>query len=109
MTPRKRVAEDIADLGISPRKVPKRVKDTLLMAHVLTNEIKTARQLNGQKGKHMIAKIISGKLLKKYQMRNRLNKQTGLSRKVKCLNQHIHSYPTIKKKSPRKRKSEKRS
>ena len=103
LTPRKRVAEDIADLRISPRKVPKRVKDTLLMAHVLTNEIKTARQLNGQKGKHMIAKIISGKLLKKYQMRNRLNKQTGLSRKVKCLNQHIHSYPKIKKESKKEK------
>ena len=97
MTQRKRVTEDIGDLGISPRKVPKRVKDTLLMAHVLTNEIKTARQLNGQKGKHMIAKVISGKLLKKYQMRNRLNKQTGLCRKVKCLDQNIHSFPTIKK------------
>ena len=83
LTPRKRVANDLKEVGVSLRKLPKEIHKTLLLGNVIMSEIDDARRNNGRKGRKVIANILSGKLLKKYKLKRMLNKYTGISRKIK--------------------------
>lgn len=78
-TPRKRVATDLREAGMSPRKVPRKIRQTLLLGNVLSEEISDSRKQNGKKGRKVIASILSGNILRKYKLKRLLNKNTGLT------------------------------
>lgn len=95
LTPRKRTSTEIREEGLTPRKMPKTIQRKLLMANVLTEELHGAWKENGTKGKKLISKIISGKLLKKYRMR----KYVGGSLTRHSFNsKKINAFPIIRKK-----------
>lgn len=53
-----------------------------LLANVLTAEVKRTRQENKyERQKKILARIVSGKILKKYQCSRTLQVETGISRK----------------------------
>lgn len=93
LTPRKRLASNLRDIGVSPRKVPRQIKKSLLLGGVIYDEIQGKRKDNGKKGRQAIANIISGKLLKKYRLQSFLNKHTGISRRSKCRSQRCDTIP----------------
>ncbi|XP_060564869.1 uncharacterized protein LOC132724071 [Ruditapes philippinarum] len=81
-TPRKRVAEELREAGVTPRKVPRKVRKMLLLGSALAEEVSGARKDNGKKGRKVIANILSGKIIKKYKLKSLLNKNTGINRKT---------------------------
>lgn len=52
---------EIREEGLTPRKMPKNIQRRLLLANVLTDELKGAWIKNGIKGKQLISRIVSGK------------------------------------------------
>jgi hypothetical protein len=81
-TPRKRVAEELREAGVTPRKVPRKVRKMLLLESSLAEEVSGARKNNGKKGRKVIANILSGKIIKKYKLKSLLNKNTGINPKT---------------------------
>lgn len=61
---RKRTSTEIREEGLTPRKMAKSIQRRLLLANVLTDELKGAWKENGIKGKQLISRTVSGKLLK---------------------------------------------
>jgi hypothetical protein len=95
LTPRKRTSTEIREEGLTPSKMSKTIQRKLLLANVLTDELHGTWKENGTKGKKLISKIISGKLLKKY----RLRKYVGRSLTKKIFNsKKISAFPIIQKK-----------
>lgn len=95
LTPRKRTSTEIREEGLTPRKMPKNIQRRLLLANVLTDELKGAWKENGIKGKQLISRIVSGKLLKKYRMRKCVG--GSITKQVFCT-KRINSLPKIQKK-----------
>lgn len=61
---RKRTSTEIREEGLTPRKMAKSIQRRLLLANVLTDELKGAWKENEIKGKQLISRTVSGKLLK---------------------------------------------
>ena len=72
LTPRKRSLYELRSEGISPSKIPKLIKDKIILAN--------AYQSNDEKGKSVVAGIIHGSKLKKYRLTKRLSAETGIYR-----------------------------
>ena len=98
-TPRKRVATELREAGVSPSKIPKTIKDKLLFNHVVTDEIKAARKSMGVKGTRVIANVLTGKIVRKYNMKSMLSKYTGVHRNtLNKANKKVDKFPDIRKK-----------
>lgn len=83
LTPRKRVAAKIAEAGLTPQKFRKSFNK-----HVMADKINETRNENGQNGR----RIISGKLIRKFNMKRRWNRMIGIKRRTevsKTCNQKI--------------------
>ena len=78
-TPRKRVARELRQEGLTPKKVQMKVFEKLVLANAMAEEIKDAWKCNGQKGK-IIARVISGQIIKKYQFKTKLSSLMGIKR-----------------------------
>lgn len=95
LTPRKRTSTEIREEGLTPRKMPKNIQRRLLLANVLTDELKGAWKENGIKGKQLISRIVSGKLLK-YRMRKcvggSITKQVFCSKRIKLYQRFRKKY-----------------
>ena len=93
------MASELRKTGISPSKIPRVIKDKLLFNHVVTGEIKAARQSTGQKGKTIIANVLSGQIVRKYNMKSMVAKYTGVRRKVlgKSKRKMVNKAPVIRK------------
>lgn len=97
-TPRKRTATELRARGITPRKVPKVVLDKLVFANVVGDEIRSAWNSNGQKGKKVIRNIISGKGIQMYRLKRRLGLLTGIKRtSLKSSTKKCDTIPSIQK------------
>ena len=79
MTPRKRTYTELREEGISPSKIPKTVKDKLILANVLTEEMGTLYKKSNEVEKTVICNMLSSAKLKKYKLKNTLSKKTGIS------------------------------
>jgi len=80
LTPRKRSLDELMSEGISPSKIPKLIKDKIILANALSDEIAEAYKSNDEKGKSVVAGIISGSKLKKYRLIKKLSAETGIYR-----------------------------
>lgn len=80
LTPKKRTAAELRAEGLSPSKVPKIAKK-ILMANVLTDELKTAVKTEGTKGKTMIKQIVPGPILQKYRVKAQLSSHIQINRR----------------------------
>lgn len=81
MTPRKRALQDIRDEGLSPSKIPKILKEKVVVANVLAQEINDAYKANDQSGKNVVNDIIYGSHIKKYRMKEAMRKSLGVTMK----------------------------
>ncbi|KAH3696305.1 hypothetical protein DPMN_083770 [Dreissena polymorpha] len=76
-TPRSKTKVELKKAGISPAKVPKKIKKKLEMANAMIEDIREATRLNkGQKSHSVLANIVSGKIIKKYKCIGTLSKAT---------------------------------
>ncbi|XP_067662907.1 uncharacterized protein [Haliotis asinina] len=85
VTPRKRTDGELRNSGISPSKLPKVIVKKLLLANVVSDELKCARQEKrekGIKGKQVINQIVSGEIVKKYRMKRALSRNVGMNRRT---------------------------
>jgi len=49
-SPRNRVADELRDAGVTPRKIPRKVRKMLLLGNALAEEVNVARRENGKTG-----------------------------------------------------------
>jgi hypothetical protein len=57
---------EIREEGLTPRKVSRKIKEKLLFANVITEELGIAWRSNGLKGKHVLKNLVNGEIIKKY-------------------------------------------
>lgn len=80
-TPRSNAHADIRELGLTPRKVSKKIKTKLVMVNAMLEEVKESKKSNkAQTSKRVVANIVSGKILKKYRCLETMSRATGISR-----------------------------
>lgn len=81
-TPNGKTENELRELNLTPRRREK-VKRKLILKNVLLHEISEARASTSSRiEKQSIARLISGKLSRKYRLNCALNKGTGISRKT---------------------------
>ena len=79
MTPRKRALQEIRDEGLSPSKIPKILKEKVIVASVIAEEINEAYRENNQAGKAVVKDIVFGKHVQKYRLKKAISKSTAVS------------------------------
>ena len=79
LTPKSKTKTELKKLRASPN-TKRLVKKKLLLTNALIEEVRCAKRLNGDKRrKKILAKIVSGNILKKYRCKSTLKVQTGVS------------------------------
>ena len=53
----------------------------LLLGNALAEEVNVAKRENGKKGRKVIANILSGHIIRKYQLKSLVNKRTGINQR----------------------------
>ena len=99
-TPRKRTMTEIREEGLTPRKVPRKIKEKLLFANVITEELGIAWRSNGLKGKHVLKNLVNGEIIKKYKMMTMLGLKSGIRRHhfmAKGYSKKLLSFPIFRK------------
>ncbi len=76
-TPRSKSDKLLRDAGLEPKRVPG-IRQKLLFAECLSEEIKEAKTANNQ---NVVMRIVSGKIIKKYKMKKALGTSTRLDRR----------------------------
>ena len=80
-TPRSKVDAEIRDSGVSPSVIPKPIRNKLLFANALSEEIKVARKNTNDQEQQAIRNVISGNIIKKYRQIKVLAKMTKTDRR----------------------------
>ncbi|VDI32445.1 Hypothetical predicted protein [Mytilus galloprovincialis] len=80
LTPRKRTYKELRDEGLSPSKIPKIVKNKLVLANLLTDEIEDVYNKSDQQAKAIVTSIVSSSKLKEYKLTKTLSQSTGIRR-----------------------------
>jgi hypothetical protein len=84
LTPRKRTEEELRDSGISPSQLPQKIRKKVLLANIICDEVKGARNVAGNREKKSIVQIVSGGIVKKYRMTRALTRHIGMHRRTVC-------------------------
>jgi len=79
-TPRKRTYSELRNEGVTTTKFPKVITDKLILANVLTDEIKMKYKQSNEQEKAIISSVISSKKLKNYRLKKILSLKTGIKR-----------------------------
>lgn len=66
---------------MSPSKIPRNITEKLVFANVLVDEMKESWEVNNSSGKKNIVNVIAGDKRRKYRMKKKLSKKTGIQRK----------------------------
>ena len=74
MTPRRKVHSEIRKARVSPSVIPKPIKNQLLFANVISEEIKEASKNSANEDHQVIRNVISGSIVKKYKLMKTLGK-----------------------------------
>jgi len=103
LTPRKRSLQELRDEGISPTKIPKVIKDKLILANTLTDEIAEAYRSSNEQGKGIVVDIISGERLKKYRLKKTLSSATRINRATLYKKEHQRTSTVLVKEQEMKK------
>ena len=76
-TPRSKSNKLLRDVGIDPKNAPK-LRQKVLFAECITEEIKEARKINNQ---DIVRHVVTGKVIKKYRLKKALAENTYLDRR----------------------------
>ena len=80
-TPKSKANREIRELGLTPRKVPTKIKRKLIMANAMIAEVQLSQKKNKtQKKRRVVANIVSGNIIRKYRCLDLMSKETGMAR-----------------------------
>ncbi|VDI19574.1 Hypothetical predicted protein [Mytilus galloprovincialis] len=81
LTPRKRTYKELREMkACHPSKIPKIVKNKLVLANLLTDEIEDVYNKSDQQAKAIVTSIVSSSKLKEYKLTKTLSQSTGIRR-----------------------------
>ena len=82
-TPKSKANREIRELGLTPRKVPTKIKRKLIMANAMIAEVQSSQKKNKtQKKRRVVANIVSGNIIRKYRCLDLMSRETGIARSV---------------------------
>ena len=103
-TPKRKVDSEIREAGVSPSVIPKPIRNKLLFANVISEEIKIASKSSKNEDQQAIRNVISGSTVKTYRQMKTLGEMTMTNRrelaKVKAKSikiRNIRKKPLIEK------------
>ena len=80
-TPTRKVDSEIREAGVSPSVIPKPIRNKLLFANVISEEIKIASKNSNNEDQQAIRNVISGSTVKKYRQMKTLSEMTMTNRR----------------------------
>ena len=80
-TPRRKVDSEIREAGVSPSVIPKPIRNKLLFANGISEEIKITSENNNNEDQQAIRNVISGSIVKKYRQMKTLSEMTMTNRR----------------------------
>ncbi|XP_078616892.1 uncharacterized protein LOC144885097 [Branchiostoma floridae x Branchiostoma japonicum] len=96
MTPRSKTNSEIRAAGLTPRRVPDRLRKKILFSNVVTSGIKESYRKRTSDGKRMIRGIVVGKIVKKYRMISTLAHEIGVARNARTDGQKKTRLPLVR-------------
>lgn len=89
LTPKSKANTYLKNAGLNPNKVPS-IRKQLVYAECLNEEVKEAIAKNS-KNKHIVQKVVSGKIMKKYRMQSVMERSTNLNRRKNLANKDMRN------------------